>query len=338
LLPTGETALFLLAGDDMKQRFIYYPLFDTDHFLVRSKVLKLESVGSNEPFMNGRLSLSEDYARYFVAGSFLKPEFSEAFPARLVTTEMEWADAVYAPHTLEGIIEIKDWIQHGQTVLHDMGLGKRLRPGYKSLFYGPPGTGKTLTASLLGKDTGRDVYKIDLSMVVSKYIGETEKNLARVFDQAETKDWILFFDEADALFGKRTEIINSHDRFANQEVAYLLQRIEEHKGVVILASNLKENIDKAFTRRFQSIIHFPIPGVDERYNIWKQSFSEKLPPAKDVDLRKIAEKFVVSGGLMMNVIRNCSLKAVKNKQKSIPLADIENGIRRELLKEGIIFS
>jgi hypothetical protein len=337
-IPTGETALFLLAGDDLRERFIQYQYFDSQHFLSKNRVVTLEPASTNELWLNGRLTLSEDYVGYFITGQFSRPEFSESFPARLVTTQMDWEDAVYAPHTLEAIAEIRDWIEYGHTLLDGMGLGRRLRPGFKSLFYGPPGTGKTLTASLLGKGTGRDVYKIDLSMVVSKYIGETEKNLARVFDQAETRDWILFFDEADALFGKRTEISNSHDRFANQEVAYLLQRIEEHKGVVILASNLKENIDKAFTRRFQSIIHFPIPGAEERYNIWQQSFSEKLPPAKDVDLRKIAEKYTISGGLMMNVIRGCSLKAIKNKKKSIPMEDIENGIRRELLKEGIIFS
>jgi hypothetical protein len=337
-VPTGETALFLLAGEDLKERFLQYEYLDPEHLLAQNRVVKLEPVGAHELWLNGRLTLSEDYVGYFITGEFTRPEFSETFPARLITTQMEWEDAVYAPQTLEGITEIKDWIEYGDALLNELGLGKRLRPGFKSLFYGPPGTGKTLTASLLGKGTGRDVYKIDLSMIVSKYIGETEKNLARVFDQAETKDWILFFDEADALFGKRTEINNSHDRFANQEVAYLLQRIEEHKGVVILASNLKDNIDKAFTRRFQSIIHFPMPGAEERYNIWRQTFSEKLPPAKEVDLRKIAEKFTISGGLMTNVVRNCSLRAMKNKNKSIPLEDIENGIRRELQKEGIIFS
>ena len=143
--------------------------------------------------------------------------------------------------------------------MNDWGMAPKLRPGYRSLFYGPPGTGKTMTACLLGKSTGRDVYKVDLSLVVSKYIGETEKNLARVFDQAQHKGWILFFDEADALFGKRSETRDAHDRYANQEVSFLLQRIETFDGIAILASNQRENLDDAFTRRFESIIYFPMP-------------------------------------------------------------------------------
>lgn len=126
------------------------------------------------------------------------------------------------------------------------------------LFIGAPGTGKKTLASLIGQQSGKEVYRIDLSMIVSKYIGETEKNLEMVFDKAKNMNWILFFDEADALFGKRTDVRDAHDKYANQEIAYLLQRIENYKGLVILATNLKSNIDEAFKRRFQTIIHFPL--------------------------------------------------------------------------------
>jgi len=126
------------------------------------------------------------------------------------------------------------------------------------LFIGAPGTGKKILASLIGQQSGKEVYRIDLSMVVSKYIGETEKNLSKIFDAAEHKNWILFFDEADALFGKRTNVRDAHDKYANQEVAYLLQKIENYNGLVLLATNMKNNIDEAFTRRLQSIIHFPL--------------------------------------------------------------------------------
>jgi len=126
------------------------------------------------------------------------------------------------------------------------------------LFVGAPGTGKKIAASLIGQQLGIDVYRIDLSMVVSKYIGETEKNLKKIFDEAEHKNWILFFDEADALFGKRTNVRDAHDKYANQEIAYLLQRIENYNGIVILATSIKNNIDEAFKRRLQTIIHFPL--------------------------------------------------------------------------------
>jgi len=135
---------------------------------------------------------------------------------------MEWPDLVLHPNTLRQIREIENAIKHNDTLLHEWGMDKRIKPGCRVLFYGPPGTGKTLTATLLGKHTGKDVFRIDLSRVVSKFIGETEKNLSRLFDKAEHKDWILFFDEADALFGKRTDIRDAHDKYANQEVAYLL--------------------------------------------------------------------------------------------------------------------
>jgi SpoVK/Ycf46/Vps4 family AAA+-type ATPase len=137
---------------------------------------------------------------------------------------------------------------------------KQTEQGYRALFHGPPGTGKTLTAALVGKEFDIPVYRIDLSMVVSKYIGETEKNLELLFDRAEKKGWILFFDEADALFGKRTDVKDAHDRFTNQEVSYLLQRIEDYNGLVILATNMKSNIDEAFIRRLHLVIHFPLPS------------------------------------------------------------------------------
>jgi SpoVK/Ycf46/Vps4 family AAA+-type ATPase len=207
-------------------------------------------------------------------------------------------------------------------------------PGFTSLFYGPPGTGKTFSACLLGKHCGCAVYKIDLSMIVSKYIGETEKNLAKIFDLAEHRQWMLFFDEADALFGKRTKVDDSHDRYANQEISFLLQRLEEFSGVVILASNLKANIDEAFLRRFQSVIYFPIPKATERLRIWNHAFSTKAVLDDTVDLSRVAEKYELSGGTIMNVVRYSSLKALSRSETRIRLEDLEDGIRKELLKEG----
>ena len=217
--------------------------------------------------------------------------------------------------------------------MDDWGMAAKLRPGYRSLFYGPPGTGKTMTACLLGKSTGRDVYRVDISLVMSKYIGETEKNLARVFDQAEHKGWILFFDEADALFGKRSETRDAHDRYANQEVSFLLQRIETFDGIAILASNLRENIDDAFARRFESIIYFPMPRPEERLRLWRRGFSPKARLDGAVDLEKIAREHVLSGGAIMNVIRYVSLETLGNGSDFVTLDTLLHGIRHELAKE-----
>ncbi|MGH2645736.1 MAG: ATP-binding protein, partial [Chitinophagaceae bacterium] len=274
-LPTGETVAFILAANDLEKRFLLLELFGEDHFFHTFNILKLIPSQVEEPFLSGVLSLSPEYLSYFTLGVSHKPDFSINFPAKRIFTGMDWGDLVLEENTLEGIAEIRDWLEFGDILLDEWGMRKKLKPGFRSLFYGPPGTGKTLTATLLGKSSGLDVYRIDLSMVVSKFIGETEKNLAHVFDQAEHKNWILFFDEADALFGKRTQTGSSNDRYANQEISYLLQRIEDFPGVVILATNLKANIDDAFSRRFQSMISFPVPGPEQRLRLWQQAFSEK---------------------------------------------------------------
>jgi len=207
-------------------------------------------------------------------------------------------------------------------------------PGYRSLFYGPSGTGKTLTATLIGAELGVDVYRIDLSMVVSKYIGETEKNLANVFDQAQHKNWILFFDEADALFGKRTQTTSSNDRHANQEISYLLQRVEDYPGVVILATNLKANIDEAFARRFQSLVYFPLPDVIQRQQLWENMLSGPPGLAVGVDLARLAQSYQLSGGAITNVVRYGAISALQNNRSSIELDDLVKGVSKELRKEG----
>lgn len=220
-LPTGETAVFLLAGNDLGKRFEVQQVFSPDHLFAKNNIVRLEEVPPGEPVMSGKIILSQEYVELFTTGNATRPHFNSSFPARLIQTELEWNDLVLGEEVMQHIKELEQWLRYNKTLLLDWGMGKRLKKGYRVLFHGPPGTGKTLTASLLGKYTGREVYKIDLSMVVSKYIGETEKNLENLFAKAETKNWILFFDEAGALFGKRTNIQNSHDRYANQEVSYL---------------------------------------------------------------------------------------------------------------------
>jgi hypothetical protein len=333
-IATGETAAFIVAGSDLATRFEMMSLFEGDHFFSRHNILHLTPVSAAEPLLSGALTISREYLYRFTAAVERKPNFNSEFPARLIETKLDWEHLVLPYSTFEHLEEIRHWILHGQKLLHDWEMDKKLQPGFTSLFYGPPGTGKTLSACLLGKHTGCDVYKIDLGMIVSKYIGETEKNLSKIFDMAEHKRWILFFDEADALFGKRTKVDDSHDRYANQEISFLLQRIEEFNGVVILASNLKTNIDDAFLRRFQSIVYFPMPKPKERLRIWESAFSPKAVLEKSIDLTRISEKYDIAGGTIMNVVRYSSLKALSRDESTILLDYIEEGIRREFLKEG----
>lgn len=333
-LPTGETAVFLLAGNDLYARMQAMKLFDNTHYFATHQILHLNDPAPNEPFLSGPLNISPDFINYFLTGQNKRPRYNKDFPAKIITTDTEWTELVLPADTLSQVEEIKTWIEHRNTLMYDWGFSRKLKPGYKSLFYGPPGTGKTLVACLIGKLCKLDVYRVDLSIVVSKYIGETEKNLEKIFQMAENKNWILFFDEADALFGKRTGVSSSHDRYANQETAYLLQRIEDFNGVVILASNLKNNIDEAFARRFQSLIYFPVPQAEERLKLWTQSFSPATKLEDGFDLKLLARKHELTGGMIMNAIRYCSLMALKRNENIIRLSDVEKGVQKELVKEG----
>lgn len=332
--PTGQTLAFLLSGVDMEGIAAVLHLFDRDHYFVKHNILSLQRAADREPVLSGMLNLSEEYLGFFIHGELRSPDFGSHFPARKIQTSQSWDELILNPATHDQVKEIHTWIQHGKTLMGEWGMKKKLRPGYRAIFYGPPGTGKTMTACLLGKTTGRDVYKIDLSLVVSKYIGETEKNLSKVFDQAEHKNWILFFDEADALFGKRGEVQDARDRYANQEVSYLLQRIEVFNGIVILASNLKDNIDEAFARRFESMIYFPMPNSKDRLRLWEKGFSPKAKMDDSLDLHQFAEKYELSGGAIMNVIRYASLKALERKSETILPQDLMGGVRKEFAKEG----
>jgi AAA+ superfamily predicted ATPase len=337
-LPTCETALFLLAGDDMEKRFQLQEIFGPDHLFAKNKILWIEDVPTGEPIMSGKIIMAQEYVELFTTGKATRPHFNSSFPAKLIETRLEWDDLVLNDEVMQQIKELEQWLQYNNTLMNEWGMGNRLKKGYRVLFHGPPGTGKTLTASLLGKYTGRDVYKIDLSMVVSKYIGETEKNLENLFAKAEAKNWILFFDEADALFGKRTGVRDAHDKYANQEVSYLLQRVEDFDGLVILATNMKNNIDDAFIRRFNSIIRFPLPDENDRAVIWRKSFPHNIAFNNNVDVPEAVKKFELTGGNIINVVQYSCLKSLEEQSNEIFLNHVLNGIKREMHKEGKPFN
>ena len=332
-LPTVATAEFVLGGGTLQDRFGIFNLFADDRFLIRHKIISLERIDPQNPFSPDVLRIGTEYLTLFTTGAPYRPRFSSDFPAQRLTTQMEWDDLVLDLNSKYQIDELLNWLKHEDRIMEEWGGKQFLKPGFRSLFYGPPGTGKTLTATLIGKVTQREVFQIDASKVVSKFIGETEKNLARIFDEAENRDWILFFDEADALFGKRTQTSDAKDRYANQEVAYLLQRIEKFAGVVLLATNLWGNLDPAFMRRFQSLIKFPIPSGPQRKVLWERCF-EKAPISKDIDFKKIAKSYDIAGGMIINVFRSCCLTAVQREDSTIYEDDIIEAIKEEYRKEG----
>lgn len=333
--PTAETALWLLAGSDLSERFHVQQLLSQQHLFQLEGVLRIESQPGQHSIVGGQLMVGEHWLATFTMGQVEGPTFSAEFPAEQVTTAMEREDIVLNPATWASVDEILEWLEYRVQFEALPGMKKRMRPGYRALFYGPPGTGKTMVASWLGKRTGRPVYRIDLSMVVSKYIGETEKNLANVFRKAAAHDWILFFDEADALFGKRTQVSTSNDRHANQEVSYLLQRVENYPGLVILASNFKDNMDEAFTRRFDLMAHFTMPTPHQRLELWQSAFSPALPLDPAVDAFALSKKYELAGGNITNVVRFATMKALRLGHAAVNEELVLEGIKREQAKLGI---
>jgi SpoVK/Ycf46/Vps4 family AAA+-type ATPase len=234
--------------------------------------------------------------------------------ARKLSPLKGWEDITLPEHALEQLREICAHVKYRRTVYDDWGFGNKqtLGKGLCVLFFGLSGTGKTLAVEVMARELQLEAFKIDLSTVVSKYIGETEKNLSKVFQEAETSNAILFFDEADALFGKRSEVKDAHDRYANIEINYLLQRMEEFDGLVILATNLRKNIDEAFFRRMHFAVEFPMPDESHRYRIWKQHLPESAPVAGDIDFDFLSKRINLAGGNIKNVVVNAAFLAAEN--------------------------
>lgn len=336
ILPTGETVLYILAGRDIEKRMEVAKLFDEEHLFFQKNVLNIEPVPAGEPKMSGRLIMDEEYVDLFTSGKVSKPKLSSDFPAQRISTKQEWKDLVLKEKTLEEIKELETWLNYNEQLMGEWGMRDKIKPGFRVLFYGPSGTGKTMTTCLLGKYTGRDVYRVDLSMVISKYIGETEKNLSGLFNKAEHKNWILFFDEADSLFGKRTNVRDAHDKYANQEVSYLLQRIEAHNGLVILASNMKGNIDSAFTRRFNAFVEFAPPEVNERLRLWQIYMPKNNKVHKNIDLKELAKNYELTGANIVNIIHYAGLLSIQKGNATLNKETLLAGIRKEYKKEGKI--
>lgn len=279
---------------------------------------------------NGHLTLAD-----LVAGCRMQSQTQIKNLAQKIEPTYTWNDIVLPEDAVAQLREICQRVRHRHRVFIEWGFGRKLSQGkgINALFAGPSGTGKTMAAEIIANELQLDLYKIDLSGVVSKYIGETEKNLDRVFTAAEHSNAILFFDEADALFGKRSEVRDAHDRYANIEISYLLQKMEQHEGVTIMATNLRQNLDEAFTRRLAFTVHFPFPDETSRRQIWKGIWPREVPLAKDVDLDALANQYKLSGGNVKNIALAAAFFAAEDGGILKP-THLMHAIQREYQKMG----
>jgi SpoVK/Ycf46/Vps4 family AAA+-type ATPase len=259
--------------------------------------------------------------------------------ARQIEPKYTWNDIVLPSDQLAQLTQVCNQVKYQHIVYGNWGFERKLSlgKGVNMLFSGSPGTGKTMAAEVIANDLQLDLYKIDLSQVVSKYIGETEKNLDRIFTLARNANGILFFDEADALFGKRSEVKDAHDRYANIEIAYLLQKMEEYEGITILATNLHQNLDEAFTRRVRFILEFPFPEQEYRLSIWQNIWPKETPLAPDMDLNFMAQQFKLAGGNIRNIALAAAFLAAENGQ-SVGMKHLLQATKREFQKMGRLVS
>jgi hypothetical protein len=329
--PTATTVALLLQLNDVRYVEKLARVFEFSDLHTKPLFYVSES-NMTDSFFAQQIHVSPTLLDLLIFGAPRPPAFSPTFPARLCTTALHWDDLVLTQNTRNQLLDTLRWLTHGPAVVEQM--QGRLKPGLKTLFYGPPGTGKSLAAALLGKKSGREVYRIDLSQIVSKYIGETEKNFAEIFNHAHDQNWILFFDEADALFGKRTETRDAHDKYANQETSYLLMRLEDHAGPVILATNFKDNIDPAFSRRFTQIIYFPQPQADERLLLWKSAIPANTRTDASLNYEELARKYEISGAQIVNAAAWCLLRLTDDPTRLLDHELVRAGVAREVAKEG----
>lgn len=334
IMPTVGTALFLLAGTDRRKRHEYYHLFDVEHVFFRKSILQLIGPGGSYTEHQHLLLITQSYQDLLIHNKHKKPRFSEQFPAHTLETKLEWDDLLLMPETKTRLNEVKARLQHYKTLINDHGMRKHAKPGCRILFFGESGTGKTLAATLLGKLLGQEVFRVDLSQVTSKYIGETAKRLNSLFNTAESKNWILFFDEGDALMGQRkaTDQQSNSSQYANQDTAFLLQRIERYDGIVIVATNMRSNIDQAFTRRFEVSVRFEAPSEEMQYEFWQSNLPVTLPLGKDVQLQQWIKMHPLTPAAIINVIYRASILSIDQGLNHIDGTLLLTCIRDEELK------
>lgn len=327
--PTRQTALFLLAGSSLQARIEHMRLFAADARLHAAGILQHPSglVGQGpwtplivDPAWVDRLVIGEGPS-----------SLERALPGGRLETEYDFSDLVLPHQARDELENIVTWMRHEQMLLGDWGFGRHVRPGYRALFHGPSGTGKTMVAAVVGKTLGRDVYRVDLAGIQSKYPGETEKKLALLFDGATDSGAILCLDEADAMFGRRSEPRTAEDRHANLDTGRLIQRIENFPGLIILSSSRKSNLDDTLLRRLNVAIEFPMPDKAARLQLWRRCFTPHgaFSLGGDVDLDSLA-RAQLSGGAIVNILRQVGIRLAGEGRTQVQMRDLVESIDREM--------
>ncbi len=308
--PTLRTALFLLSGGNSEQFIHYQNRLRSNNRLFTEQIVNLYSVDEHQNYLpDSLIQLDSAYTDYLLVGDVPRLDSGSNFPAKLLETNKTFDDLVLRDSAKQQLQPALNYVKVQQELYADEKVSRKVNKGFVLLLYGPPGTGKTLTASIIGNELNTQVYQIDSSLVVSKYIGETEKNLERVFSRLEGKNCILFFDEADAMFGKRTEVLDSKDRYANQGVSYLLQRMEKFDGLIILATNYEQNFDDAFKRRILTKIHIGRPGVEERIQLWNNALPDGYSYQSETYVNAMSNHFDFTGANISVVVKMSIEKA-----------------------------
>jgi AAA+ superfamily predicted ATPase len=305
---------------DLSERFYSVGGTTIDRICERAEA----ECGGREPTRDALWSAARECSR---------PEFMGL--AEHVIPRYTWTDLILTDKVRSQLQHLTDYLAHQETVYHRWGASKVRARGFgmKALFSGGPGTGKTMAAEVIAHTLGLDMYRVDLSSVVSRWVGETEKNLKKIFDAAEGGTAVILFDEADALFGSRGETKSSQDRFANQEVSFLLQRLEVFEGCAILTTNLQENIDEAFLRRFGAVIEFPMPTSAQRLALWQRAIPDNAPTSDDLDLQELSDNFIIAGGnIVSSAINACIIAATRGEP--VGQRHAIEAVARELIKMG----
>jgi hypothetical protein len=323
-LPTIQTYLFIACGASLGQRFSKLGLFEKDAILIQHNIISLGVIEENDVQISAALLIEKNYLRAFTLGVIPLSDVPSGNAKLRMNTSLEWDDLILAPSIKRELADALTWLKHRKDLAHYKGLSKHVKRGYKLLLHGKAGTGKSTVVALLGVKANMDVYRFDLS----KYIGETEKNLRRLFKSTQTNGAILFFDKADAFIKTYGEIGTRDNRHIHQSIRYFLQCIAQYDGVVVLSGESHGKLDEAFPRRFHTTIYFPMPNADEREAFLRQLLADDISVLREVDLSYFAQTFEMSFGAIADAVSDAVVQMKKHRRDSLSHADLIKSFKK----------